>query len=87
MTVAGMERRVIMSNSKPSITETLKSLANSAESPKAIMAAVRKAHPDLKKKEVIRAAFSVMIELADKHPMTAKQMQDFAIAHRGADAE
>ena len=35
MTVAGMERRVIMSNSKTSITETLKSLANSAESPKA----------------------------------------------------
>jgi hypothetical protein len=82
-----MERRVTMPKSSSSITETLKHLANSAESPKAIMSAVRKAHPDLKKKEVIRAAFSVMIELADRQPMTAKQMQDFAIAHRGTDPE
>jgi hypothetical protein len=85
------ERSVTMSKTKnPSespIRDTLLSLANSANSPRDLMSAVRKAHPDAKKKEVIRAAFAAMIELSDRQPFTAKQLQDFAISNRGSEAE
>jgi hypothetical protein len=37
--------------------------------------------------DCLRAALSVMIEVADKNLVTAKQMQDFAIEHRGTDPD
>ncbi len=69
------------------IKGTLLGLANPGISPRDLMSAVRKAHPEAKKKEVIRAAFAAMIELSDRQPFTAKQLQDFAISNRGSEAD
>ncbi len=71
---------------KPVITlkDTLLELSSTATlKPRDLLKAVRKTHPSARKKEVIWAAFECVIELADRRPQTARQLQDFAIASRG----
>ena len=53
--------------------------------PKQLIKAVRKAHPEATKKEIVRAAFFALIANADGEPAKAAQLQDFAISQRGPD--
>ncbi len=50
--------------------------------PKDLLDAVRKEHPDVSKKQIILAAFSAMIELAETDPMAAKRLHHLAISNR-----
>lgn len=76
-----------MPKTDKTIRETLIGSLATAKSPRDVLQVVRAAHPDAKKKDVIRAAFACMIELSDREPFTAKQLQDFAISSRANDAE
>jgi hypothetical protein len=51
--------------------------------PKELLKAMRKEHPNVSKKDIIIAAFAVMIEVSEKDPATAKLCQDFALNNRG----
>lgn len=73
-----------MADKPVTIKDTLLELSSTdALKPRDLLKAVRRAHPSARKKEVIWAAFECVIELADRRPQTARQLQDFAIASRG----
>jgi|UPI00055CE099 hypothetical protein len=55
--------------------------------PKKLMAAVRKAHPEASKKEIIRAAFYALIAHADESPEELVPLHKFALEHRAPDEE
>ncbi|MBY5570368.1 hypothetical protein HFO55_24485 [Rhizobium leguminosarum] len=55
--------------------------------PKQLIKAVRKAHPEATKKEIVRAAFYALIANADRDPHKAAALQDFAITQRMNDDE
>lgn len=72
-----------MSKRQNTIQETLVQLSAPNVKPSALLKAVKQAHPDASKKEILRAAFACVIDLSDQRPLTAKQLQDFAIENRG----
>ena len=47
------------------------------------MRAVRAAHPEATKKEIIHSAFVAIILVSEIDPSTARGLQDFAIKSRG----
>lgn len=49
---------------------------------KSTMQAIRGAHPKASKKQIIRAAFSIMIEKSERDADTSRQLQAFAITNR-----
>lgn len=55
--------------------------------PNQIICAVRKAHPEVTKKEVVRAAFYALIAHADSHPEKVSALQHFAITQRTSGGE
>ncbi len=70
----------------PSVEATLLALVTPNGSPKELLRATRKLHPKASKKEIIRAAFSSLISLADKDAEKSRALQNFAIVERGPEA-
>lgn len=68
-----------------SIQKTLLQLAKPKMSPKELLKQTRKAHPDASRKEIMRAAFSSIIAVADSDVDTALILQDFALTERAVD--
>jgi hypothetical protein len=68
-----------------SIEATLISLAKPKMTPKELLKAARKAHPDASKKEIIRAAFHSIISVADSDVDKAVILQNFALQERAVD--
>ena len=50
--------------------------------PKELISSVRARHPEATKKEIIHAAFSALIQVAEQDPQKAKALQDFALKGR-----
>ncbi len=67
------------------ISATLHRLAKPKSTPKELLKAVRKHHPDATKKAIVRAAFYSIIANADADPEASKNLHDFAMAERAAD--
>ena len=68
------------------IGKTLVSLLRPGISPKELFKQTRTAHPNATRKDIVRAAFSTMIDLADKDPKGARVLQGVGIDQR-ADAD
>jgi hypothetical protein len=68
-----------------SIEATLLQLARPKMTPKELLKAARKAHPDASKKEIIRAAFHSIITVADSDVDKATLLQSFALQERAVD--
>ena len=68
-----------------SIEATLLQLAKPKMTPKELLKAARKAHPDASKKEIIRAAFHSIISVADSDVDKAVILQNFALQERAVD--
>jgi hypothetical protein len=68
-----------------SIEATLLKLAKPKMTPKELLKAARKAHPDASKKEIIRAAFHSIITVADSDVDKATLLQSFALQERAVD--
>lgn len=68
-----------------SIERTLLELAKPKMTPKELLKAARKAHPDASKKEIIRAAFRSIITVADSDTEKATLLQNFALTERAVD--
>ena len=68
-----------------SIEATLISLARPKMTPKELLKAARKAHPDASKKDIIRAAFHSIITVADSDVDKAVILQNFALQERAVD--
>lgn len=65
------------------VQKTLLRLARPSMSPKELLKETMKAHPKLSKKDVVRAAFSSIIAIADTDVEKALALQDFALQQRG----
>jgi hypothetical protein len=70
-----------------SIERTLVELAKPKMTPKELLKAARKAHPDASKKEIIRAAFRSIITVADTDAEKATLLQNFALTERAVDEQ
>ncbi len=68
-----------------SIEATLLSLVRPKMSPKELLKAARKAHPDASKKDIVRAAFRTVIAAADTETDKALLLQDFALRERAVE--
>jgi len=68
-----------------SIERTLVELARPKMTPKELLKAARKAHPDASKKDIVRAAFRSLITVADTDAEKAVLLQNFALAERAVD--
>ena len=69
------------------ISASLSELAGPATSPRELLKAVRKRHPEATKKVLMRAAFHSVIANADNDLAKARRLQDFAVSARGPDAD
>ena len=67
--------------------ETILREVRSDITPKKLMAAIRKAHPQASRKEIIRAAFYALIANAEQHPEKLEPLHKFAIEQRSPDEE
>ena len=67
------------------IERTLLELARPKMSPKELLKAARKAHPDASKKDIIRAAFRSLITVADSDADKAALLQNFALSERAVE--
>ena len=70
-----------------SIERTLVELAKPKMTPKELLKAARKAHPDASKKEIIRAAFRSIITVADTDAEKATLLQNLALTERAVDEQ
>jgi hypothetical protein len=68
-----------------SVEATLLALAKPKMSPKELLKLTRKAHPDVSKKEIVRAAFRTVIAAADSDVEKALLLQDFALKERAVE--
>lgn len=68
-----------------SIEATLILLARPKMTPKELLKAARKAHPEASKKEIVRAAFHSIITVADSDADKAAILQNFALQERAVD--
>ena len=64
------------------IEGALRELARPGALPRTIMKAVKKRFPDASKKDIIHAAFNVMVNDADKDIDRALTLQNFALQER-----
>ena len=67
----------------PTIEETLLIHLRPGMAPRDLMKAVRAIHPEATKREIIGAAFSTVILMAEDDPERARELQDFALKARG----
>jgi hypothetical protein len=68
-----------------SIERTLLELAKPKMTPKELLKAARKAHPDASKKDIIHAAFRSIITVADSDADKAALLQNFALTERAVE--
>lgn len=68
-----------------SIERTLLELAKPKMTPKELLKAARKAHPDASKKDIVRAAFRSLITVADSDAEKAALLQNFALTERAVE--
>lgn len=68
-----------------SLEATLIRLAQPKMTPKELLKAARRQHPEASKKEIVRAAFHSLIAIADSDADKALILQDFALKGRGTD--
>lgn len=66
------------------ISLTLTQLAKPKTTPKELLKAVRKRHPEASKRTIVRAAFYSIIANADSDPAKAAMLQGFAIGERAS---
>lgn len=64
------------------IGDTLMRLVTPDMTPKELVKAVRKEHPDARKKDIARAAFHALITNADQDLGKSRNLQAFALAER-----
>ena len=67
------------------LADTLRSVATVGMKPKELLALVRERHPEVTKKEVVRAAFYALIENHGANHEHAKDLHSFAITERAFD--
>jgi hypothetical protein len=67
------------------IAATLRSIAAPGMKPKAIRAAVRERHPDVSKKEIVRAAFFAVTDSSLAAHAATSELHNFALAERVAE--
>lgn len=66
------------------ISTTLTRLATPKTTPKQLLKAVRRHHPEASRKTIVRAAFYSIISNADSDPARARRLQGFAIGERAS---
>lgn len=66
------------------VERSLVELVKAGQKPKDLIEAVRKRHPKVSKKQIVRAAFSSLIKIADDDEDKARALQGFAIAERSS---
>ena len=64
------------------IAETLVAMVTPDMTPKQFMKAVRKKHPKASKKDIVRAAFYVVLSHADTRPELSDKLHAFALSER-----
>jgi len=70
-------------SSETDIQATLLRLAQPGMSTSALWRETKRAHPKAKKKEIVRAAFAAIIDIADGNIDKARLLQNFALDARG----
>lgn len=68
-----------------SLEQTISRILAVTPDPDAALKAIRKIHPKVSKKQIIRAAFGVMIDNSAKDLEASRALQNFAIASRTAE--
>ena len=68
----------------PSIEETLLTKIKPGITPDKLVQEVRAVHPEATRKEIIHAAFSAVIVLAQVDPERARALQDFEVRNRSS---
>jgi hypothetical protein len=69
---------------KDGLERSLIELIKPGQKPKDLIDAVRKRHPKISKKQIVRAAFSSLIKIADDEEDKARTLQGFALAERAS---
>ena len=72
-------------DAQASIEATLLALARQEMTPKELLKAAKRAHPDASKKDIVRAAFRSIISVADSDGDKALILQNFALQERAVD--
>lgn len=72
---------------EPSIEATLITLARPRMTPKELLKATRRVHPDASKKDIVRAAFRSLISVADSDADKAAMLHSFALQERAVDED
>lgn len=67
------------------VAKTLLRLAHHYDNASQLFKAVRKRHPDARKKDIVLAALSTMIEQAESNAYAARNLHKMAIEARGDD--
>ena len=66
--------------SPESLEASITRLVRMQTEPSKVMREIRKLHPEVSKKQIIRAAFAMMIEHADEDVEASRELQNFGIA-------
>lgn len=69
------------------IVKTLASVATPGMKPKDLIAAVKEKHPDVSKKEIVRAAFYSLTDGNGVDAEKARDLHAFALSERASDAD
>jgi hypothetical protein len=80
-----MMSRVVSHTEENALQLSLLELVGPNRTPEALMKAIRQRYPNLKKKEIVHAAFAAIIAIADNDFERALALQRFAIGQRGED--
>ena len=65
----------------------LRQVATPGIKPKELVAAVHEKHPEVTKKEIVRAAFFALSDGHDADPAQSGELHDFALKERGKDEQ
>lgn len=69
------------------IANTITSIATPGMKPKDLIAAVKQKHPDISKKEIVRAAFYALTDSGSVDAEKARDLHAFALSERATDSE
>lgn len=69
------------------LATVLRQVASPGMKPKKLVAAVREKHPDVTKKEIVRAAFFALSDGHDSDTAQSGTLHDFALKERGMDEQ
>ena len=68
------------------IAELLVKVVTPDMTPKQLMKAIQKKHPKASKKDIVRAAFYVVLSQSDSRPGLSEKLHDFAMNERTRNA-